>query len=138
MLTETKYYELSYLLKPALQPEEAIRFEEELRVTLDNFHAALESWDSPRRKPLSYLIANETEAYMGALRFTMPREHAHDLEETMKKNKNVMRSVLLGWRKNPPRRITHPARPVEQKDEQVPTDEKALDEKLEEIFAKNA
>ena len=137
MITEVKYYELSYLIRPALAQEDAARVEEEFRNLLGGLQAAFDSWDSPKRRQLSYPIQKETEAYLGALRFTIAKEHATTIEKAVKKNKDVIRFMLLEWKKSPQRRERRITRPVEQKDEQVPTDEKALDEKLEEIFSQN-
>lgn len=134
MIGETKYYELSYLANPQLAPEDAARIDEELRGMLGAYQATLDSWDSPKRKPLSYAIQRETEAHAGALRFTCAREYATAIESTMKKNKNIMRFMLLEWKKTPPRRVPRIQKTEKPKEEYVPTDEKALDEKLEEIF----
>jgi len=136
--TETgrKYYELSYILSPSLSEADIAQSEEELRILLGSLDTTLDSWDSPKRRYLPYPIQKHTEGFSGALRFTMPIEKVSSLEEAMKQNKNVLRFMVLEWQKAQPRRINKLHKgPV--KEEQVPTDEKALDEKLEEILAKN-
>ncbi len=132
----TKYYELSYLVKPELTPEDATRVEEELRALLGERQAVLESWDGPKQRRLSYPIGKATEAYIGALRFVMSKEHVDALRAGVKKNKNLLRFMLLGWRKPSPQRERRAERKERPKEVYVPTDEKALNEKLEEIFAK--
>ncbi len=133
MTQVTKYYEVSYLVGPSVNDVEVTAIDENLRTLLGSFDAVIDSWDSPKRRRLAYPIDKVTEAFFGALRFTAPREHAGKINETLKKTKNILRFMLLKWHKTPPRRMprimTTPA-----KEEQVPTDEKALDEKLEEIF----
>lgn len=131
----TKYYEISYVFSPTLSEEELMRAEEELRVLIDDFKGHLESWDSPKRRFLPYEIKKHTEGYFGALRFTLPVASVNGFKEKIAEKKTILRSMFLEWKKAPARRMMKMHKPT--KEEQVPTDEKALDEKLEEILAKN-
>lgn len=130
---ETKYYELSYLISPSISQDEATAMEEELRVLLGGYETTIDSWDSPKPRRLAYPIKDETEAYMGALRFTMSPKHSLNLTHALDNKKKLLRTFFVEWKKAPPRRYPKITRPI-QKEEQVPTDEKALDEKLNEIF----
>lgn len=137
MSGETKYYELSYLLSPSLSPDDVLAGEEELRVLLGGYNTTIDSWDSPKPRRLAYPIKDETEAYMGALRFTMSPENSVQLKRALDNKKKLLRTFFVEWRKAPPRRYPRMTRPV-QKEEQVPTDEKALDKKLNELFGASA
>lgn len=137
MSGETKYYELSYLLSPSLSPDDVLASEEELRVLLGGYNTTIDSWDSPKPRRLAYPIKDETEAYMGALRFMMSPENSVQLKRALDNKKKLLRTFFVEWRKAPPRRYPRMTRPV-QKEEQVPTDEKALDEKLNELFGASA
>ena len=106
--------------------------EEEIRVLLGSYDAIVDSWDSPKVRRLSYSINDEMQAYLGALRFTISPEHTESLKKNMANKKKIMRFFLVAWKKAVPRRFMK-TRPMT-KEEQVPTDEKALDEKLNELF----
>lgn len=133
MASDTKYYELSYIAPSSLNEEGATLLDESLRALLASFDATIDSWDSPKQRRLAHSIDKATEAFFGALRFTAPRTEAVKINESMKKAKHIMRFMLLEWRKAQPRRAPRLAHTVT-KEEQLPTDEKALDERLEEIF----
>lgn len=139
MSNGTLYYEISYLISPNLSEDEAVSFEGQLRAILGTYEADVESWDSPRRRQLAYPIEGEREAYLGALRFSMDATCAHKLQEKLKSEKSIMRSFFARWVKppvriRPPFRAVSPPTPVET---QTRTDEKALEDKLEEILGAN-
>jgi small subunit ribosomal protein S6 len=133
MTTEAKYYEISYLVKPTVSQEEAEGVDTSLRDLLADLGAVLESWDGPKRKRLAYPIEDAQEAFFGALRFNAAKDQISSIEGRLRDRKDLMRFMLLHWKKAPQRTAPRIRRPIE-KEEQVPTDEKALDEKLEEIF----
>jgi len=134
MNQDTKYYEISYIASPSINTEEsAATLDEGLRTLLASHDGVIDSWDGPRQRRLAYSVCKTGDAFFGALRFTAPREQAEKINESIKKTKNLSRFMLLEWRKAQPRRVVRPAHTIT-KEEQLPTDEKALDEKLEEIF----
>jgi len=130
---ETKYYELSYLLPATLTAEETAQKEEEIRTFLAKEGASIDSWDSPKLRRLPYLIKKQQEAYAGALRFTILRKATGTVQETLRMKPWIMRLMLLEWKKLPPRRPRPQIRKAPD-EARVPTDEKALNKKLEEIF----
>jgi ribosomal protein S6 len=138
MKNGTKYYEFSYLLPPTISHEEALSLEESFRSLLGSFEAVLDSWDSPKRRNLAYSIANGREAYLGALRFTATPNAAVELKEKLRENKSLTRFMVLEWKKAlPPRRKPIMPRPADQVTTETPvepTDEKVIDEKLDEIL----
>ena len=133
MVDGTKYYEISYLINPTLSQDEALVLEDDIKSLVGRHGAVLESWDSPKRRRLSYLIEDHNEAYLGALRFTAPRVASKEISESLDENKNIIRFMHLGWKKTPPRKKHFIAKPV-RTEEEVQTDQKALDEKLDEIL----
>jgi len=132
MISESHYYEISYLLPPSLSQEEAGAVDNSLRQLITDEKSVLESWDYPKRRMLSYEISNVKEAFMGALRLHATTEQILKIGERLKERKDIMRFSLLRWRKNPLR--VPKAHKIIRKEEQVPIDEKTLDEKLEEIL----
>ena len=132
-----KYYELSYILSPSLKEEEVVTIEEELKTLLANAGAQMESWDNPKRQFLAYEINDSKEAVFGAYRFNVAKDKIEALQKSLRGNSKIIRFMLLEWKKFEAR-VRLPKPPMRQAEEQVPTDEKALDEKLEEIFQKGA
>lgn len=137
MLQETKYYELSYLLRPSLAADDVSAAETAIRSLLGSYEATVDTWDTPKRRSLPYPIKKATDAYFGAIRFTTQREYAPSIQEKLREDGNVLRFTLLEWKKQLPRKPMK-AKVLTQKEEQVPTDIKALDEKLEALFGENA
>ena len=137
-MEKQRYYEISYLLAPSLREEDASACEDEIRSMLSVHEANLESWDSPKRRNLSYPIHDEREAYMGAIRFTVDTAKAPEIRESLAKKKHILRSILVEWQKAPIRRKPLVERKPEPTAEQLPTDEKALEQKLEEILGTSA
>jgi ribosomal protein S6 len=132
MVQDTKYYELAYLLSPALSAEDAGAAENEIRDILSGFSATIDTWDTPKRKNLPYPINKATDAYFGAIRFTTERENAPTLQEKLREDSKVLRFTLMQWHKPTPRKPMKPR--TGPKEEQVPVDAKALDDKLEAMF----
>ncbi len=132
MVQDTKYYELAYLLSPSLSAEDAGAAENEIREILGGFNATVDTWDTPKRKNLPYPINKATDAYFGAIRFTTERANAPTLHEKLREDAKIIRFTLMGWQKPTPSKPMKPrAMP---KEEQVPVDTKALDDKLEAMF----
>ncbi len=137
MQKDSKFYEIFYLIKPIVSEDEAIDTENRIRTILGAHKAEIESWDAPRKARLAYPMGEEGEAYRGAIRFHVSPEHTKSIQDKLKTEKNIIRTMLSGWKKIPERVPVFP-RPVVRKEEPVPTDEKALEEKLEEIFGKDS
>lgn len=134
MSAETKYYEISYIASPALREEELLALDENLRALITSHEATIDSWDMPKMRRLAYQVGHATEAFFGALRFTAPKAEVEKIRGALKKIKELLRFMMLEWRKIEPRRIMRATQTHAVKEEQQPTDEKALDQKLEEIF----
>ncbi|MBI2052879.1 MAG: 30S ribosomal protein S6 [Candidatus Ryanbacteria bacterium] len=134
MAQELEYYELTYLLPPSISEEEATSIAENLKSLLGSYSAEIDSWDSPRKRFLAYHIQREKEAYVGALRFTAGPEQAGEIKEKAKMRKPILRTMLMKWQKEIPRQ--KPVRPsyTPKPELEVPTDEQALDRRLEEIL----
>lgn len=137
MAEATKGYEVAYLIRADL-PEEAVQtVADGLRSILGSFDAEIDSWDTPRRRILAYPISKEREAYVGAFRFRGITEKIPELAKKLSNEKHLLRTMLLEWKKQPERRVFIKPATVH-KEERVPTDEVALEAKLEEILGGNA
>ena len=133
MQKDAKYYEILYLVTPTASDNEALDAENRVRAILEAHKAEIESWDAPRKARLAYPIHDETESYRGAIRFHVLPEQTKSIREKLKTEKNIMRTSLVEWKKVIERAPVLP-RPIIRKEEPVPTDEKALQEKLDEIL----
>ena len=134
MAKEIQSYELTYVASPRLSEDQAASLQEDIRVLLGSHDAEIESWDSPKRRRLAYLVHDENEAYLGSLHFTAAPDRAVKIERAIGSQKNILRSLVTKWQKPHLRQRLFTQKPLRQVEEQVPTDEKALDEKLEEIL----
>jgi len=131
MIGESKYYEISYLIRPTGGEEGAITIENSLRDLLAGAGAILESWDSPKSRTLSYEMNKSRDAVFGALRFNAKSEEIATIEEQLRERKDLVRFMLLEWKKAPTR--TFRARKPTEKETPAESEE-AIDEKLDEIL----
>ena len=132
MSEKIRYYEVSYLLNPALQPDQTTAAENDLRAILGTHGAVIDSYDSPRIKTLAYPIKEQTEAYAGAFRFYGPRDDANAIRDELKKKSDIIRSMLLEWKKAPERKKQPTLLPFKKEEKRAAA--KALDQTLEEIL----
>lgn len=119
-----------------VESESADATHEKIRNLVSSESAEIDSWDTPKPRRLAYPIRKEGEVYAGALRFTAAPSAIPQIQDKLKHEKEILRFLLLGWKKPEERRPIFKA-PPRHEEAKVPTDEKALDEKLEEILGKN-
>lgn len=136
MEKEEVYYEFSYLVKPDLPEEEITTLESSLKALIQDKSGVIESWDLPKRRRIFYHIQGVLEVYFGALRFTIAPEKIAEIEEQVKKIKEIIRHLIVKWQKIvPPRTLLRPLITYTPKrEEQKRTEEATIDKKLEEIL----
>ena len=130
---KAKYYEISYIVRPTGGEDNAESIDSSLRGLLAERGAIIESWDSPKPRTLSYEINKSREAVFGALRFNAKSEEIEKIEEQLRERKDLLRFMLLEWKKAPLRTFTRTHKPAEKTETPAESD-KAIDEKLDEIF----
>ncbi len=91
-----KPYELTYLIVPSFTSEEAGVFHEGIKKTISKNGGALGSEQTPTRKTLAYPIKKNTEGYLSSIDFDANPEDAKKVGEEIRKEKNILRHILIG------------------------------------------
>lgn len=127
-----KPYEITYLIVPSLTAEEAGLFHEEVKKIITKNNGLLGSEQVPTKKTLAYPIKKSNEGYLSSIDFNASPEEAKKIAESVKKEKNVLRHILIG-------------KQIKKKDEEGPRRKrrslkpekaslKEIDEKLDDIL----
>lgn len=138
MNSETKLYELSYLL--VVESEEEIHSVNELaRAYIENGKGMVLEAAKPSRRHLAYPIQKVSEAYFGYIKFYLPPAQVRALEERVAHEKGVLRFMIaLSKRleamatRRPKRELVRPLK----QEEKPAADIASIDKKLEEILGK--
>ena len=134
---DSQYYEIVYLADPKLTPEEAAAFAEHIRADFSERGASIDSWDNPRKRSLAYPIAEESEAYIGAVRLVTAPAKIGELKRILSGAKPILRSLVVEWkRSNSSRSKSFFPKPAAKEEQapHIPPNETLLDQKLEEIL----
>jgi small subunit ribosomal protein S6 len=91
-----KPYEITYLIVPSLTAEEAGVFHEEVKKIISKNNGLSGSEQTPTRKNLAYPIKKNTEGYLSSIDFQATPENAKKIVEGVKKEKNILRHILIG------------------------------------------
>ena len=91
-----KPYELTYLIIPSFTSEEAGVFHEGIKKIISKNGGSLGSEQVPTRKTLAYPIKKSTEGYLSSIDFDAKPEDAKKVSEEIKKEKDILRHILIG------------------------------------------
>lgn len=145
-----KNYELSYLISPELNTEEAEKLASGLIAFIQTESGLIIKSGNPIPKTLGYRIKKQGSALWVNLEFSLEPEKISSLEEKIKKESKILRHLIVV--KNPPRREKEKRErktesisaeiPIEKsdtmKEEKIKPEKKVdlkdIDEKLEEIL----
>lgn len=147
-MTDTKNYELAYLLSPSVPAGEVLTWAGKLTTIITETNGTIRKVGEPKRLKLAYNIAKKGEAYFGWTTFGLVPGNTSDLKKKLKSEKDLLRYLLTEEeietrppllrpfipRRAPPKPKTF-LRPPELKPEEK-LDLEALDKKLEEILGK--
>jgi small subunit ribosomal protein S6 len=127
-----KPYEITYLIASSLTVEEAGLFHEEVKKIITKNNGILGSEQTPTKKTLAYPIKKNTEGYLSSIDFNAKPEEAKKVAEGVKKEKNVLRHILIGKQvgkkfDEEPRRKRRSLKPEKAKLQEI-------DEKIDEIL----
>ena len=127
-----KPYELTYLIIPSFTTEEAGVFHEGIKKIISKNGGLLGSEQIPTRKTLAYPIKKSTEGYLSSIDFNAIEENAKKVGEEVKKEKNILRHILIGKQfgkkiDEEPRRKRRSLKPEKAKLQEI-------DEKLDDIL----
>lgn len=152
MDSETKNYELAYVLSSAIPEDGILTASGKLTAAIEEAKGMVKRAETPKKRRLAYGIKKETNGYFGWTTFSMAPNAVALLEKKIKENKDLLRHVIveeeietripyvrpLGVRRAPAMQRSSASSPpvaAEQAPEEK-LDLEALDKKLEEILGK--
>lgn len=148
MKSETKNYELAYLLPPSLSEEEVLTQAGKLTALIEESKGMIRKVEESKKRYLAYPVKKQTSAYFGWTTFAVAPEFASRLEKKLRGQEQILRYMLVEEEEVTTRPFmlrTIPSRPQPIRPRPIPreapkADEKldleALDKKLEEILGK--
>ena len=151
MDSETKNYELAYMLSSSIPEEGVLTASAKLTAAIEEAHGMIKRAETPKKRRLAYTIKKEDNGYFGWTTFTMARDAIGALDKKINENLDLLRHLIVEEeietripyvRSLAPRRMAAvqksaavPAVPSEPIPEEK-LDLEALDKKLEEILGK--
>ena len=150
MHSDSKNYEIAYLLSPALSEEEVAVAVGKLSKLIEDAKGMIRRVEIPRKRQLAYSVAKNHTAYFGWTTFAAHAEAIRNIKKQFEGFEGLLRLMIVEEVDAPQRQFlrTIPSRPMasarphtvpvapraEEKDERL--DLEALDKKLEEILGK--
>ena len=146
MTSDTKNYELAYLLSPSVSQEEVLTQAGKLTSLIEESKGMIRKVEEPRKRVLAYPVKKQTSAFFGWTTFSMAPEFVPGFEKKLRGQERVLRYMLVEEEEMEVRPFmfrtarTPAPRPRPIPREAPKADEKldleALDKKLEEILGK--
>ncbi|KKW13019.1 MAG: 30S ribosomal protein S6 [Parcubacteria group bacterium GW2011_GWA2_49_9] len=148
--SETRIYEVGYLVVPSVSEEELPREVTALKDVLDKEKAAIISEEFPKLRALAYPMQKRVggayqkyqNAYFGWVKFEVSAESAKRIEQAFKQSEKVLRFILVKTVREQTvtlgrPRVTRPERKEAPKDApaSAPVSEMELDKSIEKLIA---
>lgn len=150
MDTETKNYEIAYLIAPSASEDEVFGIAGKISSAVQEAHGAVKKIEEPKKIRLAYFIKKHLDAYFGWTTFAMHPDNLAAFEKKIKEEKGIIRFLLtlhderIGHSRPQPVRLKEVARAPKEpmmkpaasapKEEKPAMDIEALDKRLEEIL----
>lgn len=149
MDTDTRNYELAYLVSPTLSEEEALAVAGKLAALIEEQKGIVSNSEKPSKRKLAYPVKKNSSAYFGWIDFFFSADRIKDLERKIRELE-LLRWIILEGDKRAASVITttkkeakkETAKVSSKKQAKAAVEEKehidleALDKKLEEILGK--
>ncbi len=145
MASESKNYELAYLLSPFIPEEETLTWAGKLTAVIEESRGVIRHAEPPRKKKLAYLVKKQPQAYFGWTTFRAVPDAIALLEKKLKNAENLLRHLVVEEEEmllRPahlrviPSTLRPRAIPREAEKPEEKLDLEQLDKKLEEILGK--
>ena len=95
-----KYYELTYLITPDIDEEEATGLYEKFISFLQGKEAILDmNKEKIKKIELAYPIKKKNSAWLASANFYLTPERINELEGEIKKEKNILRYLIINKKK---------------------------------------
>lgn len=148
MQSESKNYELAYILSSSIPEEEVSAWAGKLATLIQDSKGMIRHTEEPKKRRLAYVIKKEQQGYFGWITFAGSTNTVAELEKKVKTFEKLLRHLIVIEREvqQQPLRIipsrpmmpSHP-RPSVPHDPNKPEEKfdlESLDKKLEEILGK--
>ena len=149
----SQYYELAFHISSNLDESDIQKTRQELEETVISNGGVVSFAKDPEKVRLAYPIKHQPNAFFGYFNFNLelPSESVAKIRDELRLNNNILRFLILKHESEPKvdkedvirrlamaekRRIKAVKQPEKPKSETPKTDEKEIDEKLEEIIEK--
>src|SRR3989344_7804590 len=90
-----KTYELTYIISPEITSEEATARAREIESAVQSKEGTILSQSNPIAKSLAYPIEKRASGFVGTIEFQMESEKVPELEETISKDGNIVRHMVI-------------------------------------------
>lgn len=90
-----KTYELTYIITPEITSEEAEAKAKEVESGIQAKEGSILSQINPIAKTLAYPVAKKASGFVGVVEFQMEPEKLPELKETIAKDGNIVRSMVI-------------------------------------------
>lgn len=108
MYTETKNYEVSYLINPDVAEDEVFGEAGKITGFIQDIHGLVGRIEEPKKRRLAYPIGDFYQAYFGWTTFTLALERLRELKGKIKQEKNIIRFAVSEEVKRPPVQTRRP------------------------------
>jgi len=90
-----KTYELTYIITPEIASEEAEAKAREIESLIQAKEGVILAQSNPSAKALSYPIKGRASGFFGAIEFQMEPENLAQIKETLSKDGNIVRHMVI-------------------------------------------
>lgn len=148
--SDTKNYELAYLLSPAVSEEDVLGYASKLTGVIKDEKGTIRHIETPKKRRLEYPIKKEGAAYFGWTTFAIAPAAIGQIEKKVKETPHLLRHLIVEEEIETRRPFLRPitprpaggmdatprAIPREEEKPEEKLDLEALDKRLEEILGK--
>ena len=127
-----RFYELTYLISPELNPQELKDFSQKVDSLISKFGKVIKS-EQPKKIKLAYPIQKKEEAFLTTFEFEAEPEKADNLKKELQNESKIMRFLLI--KKKKIEKAKKELKPKKEKPEpEKKVELKEIEEKLERIL----
>lgn len=93
------HYELTYITTPDFTSDEIVNYHEKISSLVDKQGGEVQAKQKPTKKTLCYPIEKHQHGYLASVAFKMEKETLPKLEEDVKKERKIIRYIIVKKKK---------------------------------------
>lgn len=93
--SDTKLYELAYIVTPDLKDEEALAHTQKIKDLVTAQAGEVNKEETPRKRRLAYPLKHKTQGYFGYFHVALPTEGLSGLKTKLVLDTNILRHLLI-------------------------------------------